>query len=177
MDIVEQLKKEHSKNNSILIAEEIIKNKSLFEPLKNCFLSTEKLLAQRSAMVMYLLSERQLDLIEGMLPDMIKALQRKDLIDAQYRTIFRCLHFVKIPERYQGDLIDHCFTYSADPKSAIAVKAFAMQVALNICKLHPDLGPELAAHVELILKNEKAPGVQAKGRNVIKAINKLNEKT
>lgn len=177
MNIVEQLKKEHSKNNSRVIAEAVIQNTDLFNDLKNCFLSNDKLLAQRSAMVLYSLTEKEPTLIQSIVPELVKALSRKDLIDAQCRTIFRCLHFVEIPERFQADLIDHCFAYSANPKSAIAVKAFALQVALNICKLHSDLGTELAAHTELILKNEKAPGVQAKGRNVLKALNRLSEMT
>jgi len=62
--------------------------------------------------------------------------------------------------------------YIQDPKQAIAVRAFAMTVAFNISKSHPELINELLLILQHILVNEQSAGVKSRAKQIIKVITK-----
>jgi len=52
----------------------------------------------------------------------------------------------------------------------VAIKAFSMQVAFNICESFPALKRELKEAIRLNLESNGSPGVQSRGRELIKKL-------
>lgn len=52
--------------------------------------------------------------------------------------ILRIFEEIEIPEKYEGYLVDCCFTIMSSPIIPIASIAFAIKVATKICKKYPD---------------------------------------
>ncbi len=61
-----------------------------------------------------------------------------------------------IPEDYHGTLMDSCFKFIEDPKTAIAVKAFSLHLLHQLSKTYPEILPELKLVIEDKLDNETA---------------------
>lgn len=52
-----------------------------------------------------------------------------------------------------GVLVDLCFEWILNPKIPVAVKVNAMQLILELCKIYPDLKPELRLTIEAGVEN------------------------
>ena len=68
-----------------------------------------------------------------------------------------------------GELIDKCLNWIIHPKIPIAVKANAMQLLFELCRIYPELIPEFRMVVEEGLPTG-SKGYKSKARNLLKAI-------
>ena len=63
------------------------------------------------------------------------------------------MQFVEIPIGFRAKAYDACIGLIDDPNEPVAVRAFAMTVAANIAREHPDLMRELRSIVNAHLGN------------------------
>ncbi len=75
----------------------------------------------------------------------------------------------KIPEDRMGNLIDVLYDLLS-PEEAIAVRANALQLLLNIALIEPGLKAELISVTESILEEELTPGMISKSQKVLLAL-------
>ena len=68
-----------------------------------------------------------------------------------------------------GEIIDKCLNWIIQPKIPVAVKANAMQLLFEICKVYPELIPEFRMVVEEGLP-AGSKGYKSKARNLLKTI-------
>lgn len=68
----------------------------------------------------------------------------------------RLLEKTDIPFSLQGTVMDTCFQYIADPKEAVAVKAFSLGVLGKMMNMYPEIIPELKLLIEDRLPHETA---------------------
>jgi hypothetical protein len=68
-----------------------------------------------------------------------------------------------------GKLVDLCMEWIFLPKIPVAVKANAMQLMLELCKVYPDLIPELRLAIEAGL-DEGSPGYKSRAKKVLQSL-------
>ena len=70
------------------------------------------------------------------------------LHNAVKRNTIRLLQAVTIPQKYQGAVMNICFSYIASPDEAVAVKAFSLTVLQHLAETYPEILPELKLLIE-----------------------------
>ncbi len=173
MDIREQLLLEHSKANSCLIRDYIGEDKKKFEELLQLFLAEEYRISQRAAMVISACFDENPVLVNPYRAKLIENLLDREVNIAVKRNTIRILQFMEIPEKYKARMYDYCLAQLHSENEAIAVKAFAMQVAYNLCEDFPELKSELIEAIQLNLDTTDSAGVRARGKNILKKLNKI----
>jgi 8-oxo-dGTP diphosphatase len=91
------------------------------------------------------------------------------------RSFLRILSFsdMKIlTKKQQGVLADHCFAALSSVDSAIAIKAYAMEVLYKLSILYPELGNELAVYIRAVME-EGSAGMVARGNMILKKISEI----
>ncbi len=172
MSIELMLRKEHSKEQTNLIAQYIDNKETLFKELLVFFLGEDELLAQRAAWAMRTCIERNPQWLEQRLGIFINNLKKEKIHVAVQRNTLKMLETVEIPEELMGEIYDVCFKNLENIKSPIAIKVFSMQILCNICMKEPELAEELITIIEEQYPHSSA-GYKSRARKVLKALRKL----
>ena len=173
MDIRDQLLLEHSKENSNRIKEYIGEDHDRFRILLDLFLGEEYRVSQRAAMVLSACYDEHPDLVKPYRKELIKNLLENDPDVAIRRNTVRILQFMEVPSKYKAKVFDYCLERLYEEDETVAVKAFCMLVAYNICVDFPELGPELQAAIYLNMENSEKPGIHSRGKGISKKLAKL----
>ena len=144
----EEILKEHSKAQCTKIVDWVGASQLRFYELFHLFLTTEKLVVQRSAWPVSYCVMAHPAFITRHWSRLIKNLHKPGLHDAVKRNSIRLLQDISIPKKYQGQIMDLCFKYVECPTEAIAVKAFALTVLTNLAKQYPEIIPEIKLIIE-----------------------------
>lgn len=131
------------------------------------FLSQDPVLQQRAGWPMSAVAEDQPGWVLPHLAQLVKLLERKDVHNAVLRNTVRALQYVRIPERYQGEVMNTCFEFVADPAQAAAVKAFSLTVLEHLAEDYPDIVPELTLIIEERWAQE-TPAFHSRARKILK---------
>jgi hypothetical protein len=166
MDIRQALMDEHSRRQTMAIAEFIGDDARRFAELMKIFFDGECRLTQRAAWPMSYCAERRPELIRPYLPKLIDYLKREDMRDAVKRNVVRLLQYVEIPRRLEGKVYSHCVDLIDDAYEPVAVRAFALTVAARVAKSEPDLMNELRLIVRKHLPHTTA-AFQKRAREIL----------
>ena len=109
-------------------------------------------------------------LIEKHFGTLIKNLKKPGLHDAVKRNTVRLLQDIVIPKKYHGKLVDICFKFILSQTQPLAIRAFAISVAANICKSYPELKNELLLILNDLKQFPQAPAIKVRIRNAFKAL-------
>jgi hypothetical protein len=148
MKLREQLLTAHTKANCDLIVKWVGKNQARFDQLFELFLKDEYRVVQRAAWPLSYCVIQHPPFIKKHFGRMVKNLHKPGIIDAVKRNTLRLLQHIPIPKRYQGQVMDLCFTYLARPGEAIAIKAFSLTVLEHLVALYPEILPEIKLLIE-----------------------------
>lgn len=173
MKIYDQLKKEHSKENSLKIIRFIEENPRKMEELMECFFLIEKdyRVPQRAAHVVSLCFDRHPEWVEPYLPKLIERLLQENVGGPQKRNILRILQFSSIPPQDMGRVYQCVFERMLNPKEEIAVRAFSFTVLYNITQTHPELKQELFQAIQYILEEpNSSAGIQSRGKKILQKL-------
>jgi hypothetical protein len=165
MNLAEELLREPSNEQASPIVRYIGNDPDRFGALMEVFFGGPYRLTQRAARVMNYCVEAYPALIIPHL-ELLIAFSRQPRPDAVKRNTLRLLQYVDIPAQWQGEVIDLCFTMLGNAGEAVAIKAFAMTVAGNICRQHPDLVNELVFLIETQLPYQSA-AFRSRGRKFL----------
>lgn len=174
MDIIQSLKKEHSRKMMLNIVDYIGDDPKRFSELISVFIDGNYRLTQRASWPMSYIVRQNPELIYPWLKDMITWLDKPFHISVK-RNIIRILQDISIPEKYLGTIIEKCFTYLRNENEAIAVQAFSMQVVFNACLKYPELAYELKICIENLMPNASA-GIKNRGSKILAKIEKMKFK-
>jgi hypothetical protein len=169
MDIRSILQNNYSKTNQDFIIQSVIDYNEKIEELMICFFDSNLRICQRSANVVSKISKKNSELFLPFIPRMLQALN-DPIHSAITRNIVRVWQTIDIPEEYLGEIFDKCMSYINDPKKAIAVRAFSIEICSNICKKYPELKGEL---IEILNLHYEA-GSSGIKHKIKKSINALN---
>ncbi|MBI3882880.1 MAG: hypothetical protein HY305_01310 [Sphingobacteriales bacterium] len=133
MNLREEILFEHSKAQCNKILAWVGDSQQRFDELFNLFLKDEYLVTQRAAWPL-----------------------SYDIHNAIKRNTVRLLQSIFIPKKFQGEVMNICFNYVADPKEAVAVKAFSLTILGNLAKEYPEIVPEIKLLIEEQLPRQTA---------------------
>jgi len=75
----------------------------------------------------------------------------------------------KIGVKYHGILADFCFKSLKSGFSAIAVRAYAMEILFKLTAIYPELKNELLATIN-ILQGDESAGIIARGKQIARKL-------
>lgn len=170
MNLREEILREHSKANTAAITAWIGADKKRFADLVALFLHDEYRVVQRAARVVSLVAEKEPELLVPHLESVVLRMQDAGIPVAVKRNGVRLLQHIAIPESLHGPVMNICFDLLADPKEAIAVRAFSMTVLARLADQYPEIRQELVLLIEEALEHEPSAGLRSRGNKVLKAI-------
>ena len=161
MKLREEILKEHSKAQCTKIVNWVGINQQRFDELFTLFLQDEYRVTQRASWPLSYCVSANPVFINKQWKSLINNLKKPDLHND-----------IEIPEKYQGEIMNICFTYLESPTEALAVKAFSMTVLANLAKLYPEIKTELRLLIEDQYPNQTA-GFKSRAKKVLKQLGKL----
>ncbi len=92
-------------------------------------------------------------------------------IDGTKRTLLKILndYTTELSDDEFGLLADLAFSWAEDPKQAVAVKAFSIDILLNVIKVYPEAVHEVRGIIESILP-EASSGLKNKCNKTLKIL-------
>ncbi|MBE0673873.1 MAG: (deoxy)nucleoside triphosphate pyrophosphohydrolase [Bacteroidales bacterium] len=153
------------------IATSAASNPLLFRKLLEFTDETDTRLVFRASWALTKVCEKRPELFSDLLPAVVEKLISTDNGSAE-RSFLKILQLTgtkALDEGVLGRLADHCFTQLRSRTSAIAVKAYSMDVLYEISSRYPDLTHELAGVIGL-LPDDVPAGIKAKSRALLKKL-------
>ena len=153
------------------IAISAIENPAIFDKLLEYSFSDDKRLAFRASWTLTKVCDKFPELIYPHLDMITGALESLDN-ESTMRSFLRIISLSdleKISEKNHGILADHCFSLLRSGFSAIAVKAYSMEILYKLVLKYPELRNELSATINM-LQTEGSAGILARGRQILKKL-------
>jgi len=166
MHLENQLLKEHTRTNCMVIVKWVGSSQERFDELFKLFMTGTDRVIQRSAWPLSYAVQKHPQLIKPHLTALIRQMEKNDLPPAVRRNAMRLLQDVDVPPRLQGKLMNCCFNYICDPKEKAAVKAFSLTVLERMAKQYPDISGELRSIIEERWDQETA-AFRSRGRKIL----------
>ncbi|MFM2360154.1 MAG: hypothetical protein RLY16_2147 [Bacteroidota bacterium] len=167
MNIKDALFQEQSKAQRNNIVNWVGKSSKRFAILFACFVDDNHRLAQYASWPLSVCVEQHPHLIEPHFTDLLNRLEDPSQHAAIRRNGIRLLQFITIPEAYQGRVMDICFRFLEHPKSAIAVKAFSIEVLWNLAQIYPEIISEVSQIINMQL-DTASPAIRNKAKIFLK---------
>ena len=136
------------------LATSALENPVLFSKLLEYSYSADKKLAFRASWTISKVCDKYPAIILPHLDEIVKSLPRSDN-ESVIRSFLRILSLndlEKLSSNHHGILADYCFTSLTDADSAIAVKAYSMEILYKLALIYPELGNELATSIRIIME-------------------------
>jgi 8-oxo-dGTP diphosphatase len=156
---------------TLWIANSAIENPAIFVKLLDYSLSSDKKLAFHASWALTKVCDSYPEIIYPYFSDLIEALSKIDNESVQ-RSFLRILSLSaidKINNSQHGILADFCFNILKSGNSAIAVKAYSMEILYQLSVLYPEITNELSATIHLIIEDASA-GIRARGKMILKKL-------
>lgn len=166
MDIKKALLKEHTRENSLLIANYIGTDKNRFDELMQLFFEDDHKIKQRAAWVVSFCWDNHPKLILPYLNEVVELLNTKTH-PAVKRNIVKILQEQDVPEHLQGKLLDYGFKLLMDRREPVAIRVFSMTIIDNLSNTYPEIKQELVAYLKDEIDYGSA-GFKSRARKIIR---------
>jgi 8-oxo-dGTP diphosphatase len=153
------------------VATSAIENPAIFNKLLEYSFSSDKKLAFHASWTLSKVCDKYPEIIYPYLHSVIVSLEKLDN-ESALRSLLRIISMSemnKIGVRDHGILADHCFNALRSGFSAIAIKAYSMEILYKLALIYPELVNELSAIVNL-LQGEGSAGIIARGHMIMKKL-------
>ncbi len=167
MDLLQQLQKEHSKRNCTAIVQWIGDDLKRFNELFQLFLKGEFRVAQCASWPLRYAVEAHPIFLRNKFGTLLKNLERTDTHEAIKRNTLNILEAIDIPAAFEGQVMDLCFRYIADPAEKAAPKASSITILSRLAEKYPEIKNELKTVIEERWPFEGA-AFRARARRVLK---------
>jgi 8-oxo-dGTP diphosphatase len=153
------------------VATSAIENPAIFNKLLEYSFSSDKKLAFHASWTLSKVCDKYPEIIYPYLHSVIVSLEKLDN-ESALRSLLRIISMSemnKIGVRDHGILADHCFNALRSGFSAIAIKAYSMEILYKLALIYPELANELSAVINL-LQGEGSAGIVARGQMIMKKL-------
>lgn len=153
------------------VATSAIENPAIFLKLFQYSNSSDRKLAFRASWTLTKVCDRFPDLIYPYLNQIVDSLSRIDN-ESTLRSFLRILSLTdmdKINNHLHGLLADFCFGILNSVFSAIAVKAYSMEILFRLTLIYPELANELSTSIRILMEDGSA-GITSRGRAILKKL-------
>ncbi len=137
----------------------------------NFSLGENQTLAFRSSYTLHKAEEKRPGLLKNYYGKMIEAMPslHNESVIRSFQNIIITAGVKDLSDGEQGILADSCFSWLNDPASAIAIKAYSMELIYQLSEIYPELAIELVASINNNMESGSA-GVKARGRMILKKL-------
>ncbi len=170
-DLIALLENMMSRKEAEFFAESAFENKAILLKLLEYSVNADSRLAFRASWTLTKVFDRYPDLIYPHINLIAGSLDKLDNESTQ-RSFLRILSlsdFLRIDPELHGMVADHCFNALKSGFSAIAIKAYSMEILYRLCLIYPGLIYELSSSINM-LQGEGAAGIVARGRIILKKL-------
>lgn len=167
MNLRAEILREHSKSNTLYIADWIGDNPQRLDELARLLIEDEFCVAQRAAWILNAVAESYPELVVPYLARLIVRAQEPEVPPAVRRNLVRMLQFVPIPVELHGAVMNVCFDWLADPRENVAIRCFSMTVLEQLARIYPEICPELRWLIQDEFDREPTAGYRARARKVL----------
>jgi 8-oxo-dGTP diphosphatase len=160
-----------SKKEAEWVATSAIENPAIFNKLLEYSGSSDKKLAFRASWTLTKVCDRIPELIYPYLPQIVENIGNIDN-ESTLRSFLRIISLSDPGElniRQHGLLTDFCFRILNSGFSAIAVKAYSMEILYKLSIIYPELANELAASIRVLME-EGSAGISSRGHMILKKL-------
>jgi hypothetical protein len=153
------------------VATSAIENPAIFIKLFQYANSSDKKLAFRASWTLTKVCDRFPELIYPYLSQIVESLNKIDN-ESTLRSFLRIISLSdldKINSGQHGKLADYCFKMINSGYSAIAVKAYSMEILFRLTLIYPELANELSSSIRILMEDGSA-GITSRGRAILKKL-------
>jgi 8-oxo-dGTP diphosphatase len=153
------------------VATSAIENPAIFNKLFQYSNSADKKLAFRASWTLSKVCDRLPDLIYPYLDQIVESLDKIDN-ESTLRSFLRIISLTdieKIKSRQHGLLANFCFSTLNSGLSAIAVKAYSMEILFRLAQIYPELANELSTSIRILMEDGSA-GITSRGRMILRKL-------
>ncbi len=153
------------------VATSAIENPAIFVKLYEYSFSSDKHLSFRASWTLSKVCDRYPEMIYPYLVQIVDSLSGIDN-ESVLRSFLRILSLIeieKIDAIRQGLLADFSFNQLNSGFSAIAVKAYSMEILYKLTLIYPDLANELSTSIRLLMEDGSA-GITSRGRMILRKL-------
>lgn len=168
MNLLTEILKENSRFNVNRVVRLIEENPSLVGELVSLILLREVATPARASWILCHCHSAMPGCVSPFSRELMDALPHY-LHTGTRRNILKIFITEPIPEDYQVFIFDHCLEWVISKKEPIAVKAYAMDILVNIAMKEPDLKNEVIPLILDIMPNGSA-GIKARGVKMLKKL-------
>jgi 8-oxo-dGTP diphosphatase len=157
------------------VATSAIENPSIFNKLLEYSYSKDRKLAFRASWTLTKACDKFPELIYPHLSEIAESLPMFDneSVQRSFLRIVSLSDISNLSSRLHGILADHCFSMLRSGFSAIAIKAYSMDILYNLSVIYPELGNELSSLIRILMEDASA-GIIAKGKSILKKISAIS---
>ncbi|MBG0858783.1 MAG: (deoxy)nucleoside triphosphate pyrophosphohydrolase [Bacteroidales bacterium] len=158
------------------VATSAIENPAIFNKLLEYSFSDDRKLAFRTSWILTKVCDKNPEIIYPNLPRITEVLGSIDneSVQRSFLRIISMSDMNKLTEAHHGLLADHCFSALRSGSTAIAIKAYSMEILYRLALIYPELANELAVTIN-ILRGEGSAGIIARGTIILKKLAEMPE--
>ena len=156
------------------VATSAVENPAIFLKLVEYSYTDDRKLAFRASWTLTKVCDKYPEMIYPYLAEIIEALPRFDN-EGVVRSFLRILSLSdleNLSERHHGLLAEYSFAALNSGLSAIAIKAYTMEILYKLSLIYPELANELASSIRILMEDGSA-GIVSKGRTILKRITEI----
>ena len=150
------------------IASSAMDNPAVIKKLLEYSYSDDRKLSFRASWTLSKVFDKNPEMVQPYLQDMVEKLNSLDN-ESTRRSFLRIISLAGISKmslKHHGILADHCFKAMNSGFSAIAIKAYSMEIIYRLALIYPELANELSASISM-LQGEGSAGIIARGRIIL----------
>ena len=150
------------------IATSAIYNPIILRKLLDFSYSDDNKLAFHASWILSKTCDKFPELMDPFLQGIVETLNKLENESTQrsfLRIISQC-DLNKISNKHHGLLADHCFAALKSGFSAIAIKAYSMEILYKLALIYPELTNELGETINM-LQDDQSAGIMARGRIIL----------
>jgi len=153
------------------VAISAIENPAIFLKLLEYSHSSDKKLAFRASWTLTKVCDKFPEIIHPHLPQIVDSLGQIEDVSTlrSFLKIVSISDLSKISNLQHGLLADFCFSTLNSGLSAIAVKAYSMEILYRLSLIYPELITELSASIMILIEDASA-GITARGMIILKKL-------
>ncbi len=158
------------------IAASAIENADMFRILYEYSFSSDQRLGLRASWTLTKACDQCPELIYPYINQIVEALPgiKNESALRSFLRILSLSDFQKINPGKHGRLADFCFSLLNSGFSAIANKAYSMEILYKLTLIYPELADELTGSI-LILMEDGSAGITSRGRHILRKLADLNK--
>lgn len=170
MNYTEHLEIQQSRALTTAIQKHVGDDYKRFQALAKLVFGKDKVLQQRAAWPFSEIILSHHNWMKSYWKQCAEVLKDESLHEALHRNVLRCLQVVEIPEPFQASILDTCLKSIMSERRAIAVRAFSITVAANICMQQPDLKRELRLILNELAQRPMNAALQVRVKRALKVL-------